>query len=130
MRQMLLRGSAELLFYFFFFQAEDGIRDDLVTGVQTCALTISAYVRDGGHNFSRGAINHVLVRREGLAVVVPPPGSGRKCITRKRTRRSRPRRVRFHKGAWKKRPQESLRDSRRETFSLCSYMAGVKVPSL
>src|SRR5438552_9301157 len=26
---------------FFFFQAEDGIRDDLVTGVQTCALPIS-----------------------------------------------------------------------------------------
>src|SRR5207244_7773862 len=26
--------------YFFFFQAEDGIRDDLVTGVQTCALPI------------------------------------------------------------------------------------------
>src|SRR5207244_6775906 len=24
----------------FFFQAEDGIRDDLVTGVQTCALPI------------------------------------------------------------------------------------------
>src|SRR5258708_19592735 len=29
------------LFGFFFFQAEDGIRDDLVTGVQTCALPIS-----------------------------------------------------------------------------------------
>src|SRR6266536_496973 len=29
------------LFYFFFFQAEDGIRDPLVTGVQTCALPIS-----------------------------------------------------------------------------------------
>src|SRR5258708_15325311 len=27
--------------FFFFFQAEDGIRDDLVTGVQTCALPIS-----------------------------------------------------------------------------------------
>src|SRR5260363_394850 len=27
---------------FFFFQAEDGIRDDLVTGVQTCALPICA----------------------------------------------------------------------------------------
>src|SRR3989441_3325126 len=27
-------------FYFFFFQAEDGIRDKLVTGVQTCALPI------------------------------------------------------------------------------------------
>src|SRR5258708_25674992 len=30
--------------FFFFFQAEDGIRDDLVTGVQTCALPISAPV--------------------------------------------------------------------------------------
>ena len=27
-------------FFSFFFQAEDGIRDDLVTGVQTCALPI------------------------------------------------------------------------------------------
>ena len=27
--------------FVFFFQAEDGIRDDLVTGVQTCALPIS-----------------------------------------------------------------------------------------
>src|SRR5206468_4947721 len=30
------------LFLFFFFQAEDGIRDLIVTGVQTCALPISA----------------------------------------------------------------------------------------
>src|SRR2546421_12478805 len=28
-------------FIFFFFQAEDGIRDLIVTGVQTCALPIS-----------------------------------------------------------------------------------------
>src|SRR5207247_5178970 len=28
------------IFYSFFFQAEDGIRDPLVTGVQTCALPI------------------------------------------------------------------------------------------
>src|SRR5688572_31706809 len=28
------------LFFFFFFQAEDGIRDLTVTGVQTCALPI------------------------------------------------------------------------------------------
>src|SRR5258708_19872716 len=33
-----MRGSLDV---FFFFQAEDGIRDDLVTGVQTCALPIS-----------------------------------------------------------------------------------------
>src|SRR2546423_9625842 len=31
-----------LCVFFFFFQAEDGIRDKLVTGVQTCALPISA----------------------------------------------------------------------------------------
>src|SRR5689334_24269806 len=30
---------------FFFFQAEDGIRDGTVTGVQTCALPISARPR-------------------------------------------------------------------------------------
>src|SRR5256885_8496623 len=29
-------------FFFFFFQAEDGIRDYKVTGVQTCALPICA----------------------------------------------------------------------------------------
>src|SRR6266404_7787308 len=29
------------LCFFFFFQAEDGIRDKLVTGVQTCALPIA-----------------------------------------------------------------------------------------
>src|SRR6266568_7156089 len=29
-------------FVFFFFQAEDGIRDGTVTGVQTCALPISS----------------------------------------------------------------------------------------
>src|SRR2546425_1317646 len=30
----------DVMVFFFFFQAEDGIRDKLVTGVQTCALTI------------------------------------------------------------------------------------------
>src|SRR2546430_13578080 len=32
------------LYHFFFFQAEDGIRDLTVTGVQTCALPIWTYV--------------------------------------------------------------------------------------
>src|SRR6266568_84396 len=31
------------VFFFFFFQAEDGIRDGTVTGVQTCALPISQH---------------------------------------------------------------------------------------
>src|SRR5256885_10039966 len=40
MRQ-LLSSMTEMLRVFFFFQAEDGIRDYKVTGVQTCALPIS-----------------------------------------------------------------------------------------
>src|SRR5947208_6473595 len=39
----LAAGQFELVD--FFFQAEDGIRDDLVTGVQTCALPISVIAR-------------------------------------------------------------------------------------
>src|SRR5205823_9527462 len=35
----------------FFFQAEDGIRDKLVTGVQTCALPISLLNFSGYRNF-------------------------------------------------------------------------------
>src|SRR5438552_5783662 len=35
-------------FFFFFFQAEDGIRDDLETGVQTCALPILFMQAVGG----------------------------------------------------------------------------------
>src|SRR3989441_5589011 len=36
-----------MLFCFFFFQAEDGIRDKLVTGVQTCALPIYLHAGRG-----------------------------------------------------------------------------------
>src|SRR5256886_17006918 len=37
---------------FFFFQAEDGIRDLTVTGVQTCALPIYTAARFGGDEFA------------------------------------------------------------------------------
>src|SRR3989441_10988993 len=37
----LSRRCVPIPSFFFFFQAEDGIRDKLVTGVQTCALPIS-----------------------------------------------------------------------------------------
>src|SRR5260370_6694872 len=37
--------STLLLYFVFFFQAEDGIRDSSVTGVQTCALPISTIER-------------------------------------------------------------------------------------
>src|SRR2546430_5066328 len=39
--------------FFFFFQAEDGIRDLTVTGVQTCALPI--WVKDGSEAVARNA---------------------------------------------------------------------------
>src|SRR5690348_17423995 len=42
--------------FFFFFQAEDGIRDGRVTGVQTCALPIS--ISDAGNvSIVRGSFN-------------------------------------------------------------------------
>src|SRR2546427_2800674 len=40
---MVITGVADI---FFFFQAEDGIRDLTVTGVQTCALPISISTRN------------------------------------------------------------------------------------
>src|SRR5207245_3362057 len=40
-RFVIVVASWFQLLYFFFFQAEDGIRDATVTGVQTCALPIS-----------------------------------------------------------------------------------------
>src|SRR5258708_6237659 len=69
------RGSYPVTSYHlrsFFFQAEDGIRDDLVTGVQTCALPISdtgIWTRAGwsgeeprgpaGGNFERRGLHRV-----------------------------------------------------------------------
>src|SRR5258708_30000143 len=51
------RSVRDLADEVFFFQAEDGIRDDLVTGVQTCALPISSNRSSptgvaGGHSFA------------------------------------------------------------------------------
>src|SRR6266540_5808869 len=43
------------MFFFFFFQAEDGIRDRDVTGVQTCALPIFLPLAPGGRGQGEGA---------------------------------------------------------------------------
>src|SRR5229473_7677976 len=69
--------------FFFFFQAEDGIRDKLVTGVQTCALPIYAgashawielhfgeqeatlSLRDNGRGFDLLGQQHLQPGREG-----------------------------------------------------------------
>src|SRR5207245_8768746 len=67
------------LLIFFFFQAEDGIRDATVTGVQTCALPISAaqrgpparatYLGAGGPRCAAVARAYEEDRRLGLDVL-------------------------------------------------------------
>src|SRR5258708_17982132 len=64
---------------FFFFQAEDGIRDDLVTGVQTCALPIFPAVgppwrsaRHGGP--TAGTAEHQ--QQTPVRHLPPPPAPG------------------------------------------------------
>src|SRR5256885_5097501 len=47
-----------VLIRFFFFQAEDGIRDYKVTGVQTCALPISSFARVSSSS-TTGSIGNV-----------------------------------------------------------------------
>src|SRR5260370_35917530 len=46
-----LNGSTVGAYIYFFFQAEDGIRDSSVTGVQTCALPINAGVLENADIF-------------------------------------------------------------------------------
>src|SRR2546421_1111853 len=67
---------------FFFFQAEDGIRDLIVTGVQTCALPISpaaGVLRGGGGAAAGGggsrALRHAPHRRPMCAARHPFPVS-------------------------------------------------------
>src|SRR5262249_59360244 len=56
-------GAVSSLLFVFFFQAEDGIRDWSVTGVQTCALPISAVlVRIGLRDHAgRGLLDRAAV---------------------------------------------------------------------
>src|SRR5437870_7127890 len=55
-----------LYFFFFFFQAEDGIRDGHVTGVQTCALPILG--TDGAWRWRKGVEDKYHYRFWGQVV--------------------------------------------------------------
>src|SRR5207249_7210060 len=55
--------------YFFFFQAEDGIRDRNVTGVQTCALPICC--PDGGVE-RPSSVDAVEAQRDQRVVLLAP----------------------------------------------------------
>src|SRR2546430_8195337 len=69
---------------FFFFQAEDGIRDLTVTGVQTCALPI--YVRRGvgvEHHQVRHLARGHLAERVGAQQLGALPRRGRERLDRR-----------------------------------------------
>src|SRR2546429_5721774 len=68
-----MKDNNEGMFFFFFFQAEDGIRDVAVTGVQTCALPISPLTQV-----------RVRSRCAWRAAVLLPPGSRSPCDCRTR----------------------------------------------
>src|SRR2546422_1168088 len=63
---------------FFFFQAEDGIRDVAVTGVQTCALPISkhrkeiAEIIEWTEMLIVGKVEHEIGVHRGLLTIQPP----------------------------------------------------------
>src|SRR2546430_8675285 len=81
--------------YFFFFQAEDGIRDLTVTGVQTCALPIS-YRRPAQFGLLRALGGDKSVEGDrGDCQADEPPGTERD--DRGRPRRQRRKRFRDRK---------------------------------
>src|SRR5690606_40652951 len=72
--------------YSFFFQAEDGIRDFHVTGVQTCALPIFWHVSS-----SRSSLSGPLPRRNGCLFATVPCATGfRRAAMAQRS----------HRGCW------------------------------
>src|SRR5256885_6825852 len=88
---------ARCVAYFFFFQAEDGIRDYKVTGVQTCALPISA----GPRPVRAGALSAGKRRGPARATATGEQNPARSCTrpyARRplRCRHCRPRRSEEH----------------------------------
>src|SRR2546426_10023633 len=77
------------MFFFFFFQAEDGIRDYKVTGVQTCALPISKPDGPGvsRSRFRKSRVSRVMVDEPLWAKDARVAGGGR-CPPRRRSRGS------------------------------------------
>src|SRR5436309_11743645 len=65
-RCVVVRLMRIYIVFFFFFQAEDGIRDFHVTGVQTCALPISSLRRERASD--RREVPGVLRSRAGAPV--------------------------------------------------------------
>src|SRR3989449_8090762 len=91
----VVRVSSVALLYmvlcFFFFQAEDGIRDVAVTGVQTCALPIFCAGKEAARlQYPAGAA------RRGRDPVEERPGVGPAGVPLGRARRAAPGARRVH----------------------------------
>src|SRR5690606_39965863 len=82
-------------FVFFFFQAEDGIRDFHVTGVQTCALPISARSRNRSGRFPGPSMPPLSPRGDCTRASAGMDGVGATLVTARLVpgRRSEERRV-------------------------------------
>src|SRR5690348_18201292 len=87
---MKLCGHLCVFCLFFFFQAEDGIRDGRVTGVQTCALPIS--LEGGAITRQAQRANGGNPRASKSGRGSPRPLAGRACFLQP-GRRSEERRV-------------------------------------
>src|SRR2546429_3042305 len=80
MMTALNRWETSCAMFFFFFQAEDGIRDVAVTGVQTCALPISIVEAEafGGFLLSQEQAIGPVRGRKGAKKRLRDPGAA--CI--------------------------------------------------
>src|SRR5207342_2928307 len=64
-----------ICFFFFFLQAEDGIRDFHVTGVQTCALPIYAVVASDGPQRAQFLLERVVGHAQLTGAAPAPAGT-------------------------------------------------------
>src|SRR5437879_11701221 len=84
------------MFLVFFFQAEDGIRDTSVTGVQTCALPISSadnrHPRLARHRgeLAGGRLIRLPPIRPGLKIRSEERRVGKECRSRTTRRNKKP----------------------------------------
>src|SRR2546430_1686398 len=129
---------SNLCILFFFFQAEDGIRDLTVTGVQTCALPIST-ARFGGRAAARLEAPALRRRRPGAplrAAEVNAAGADRSANQASRSARrpflqlslvnSKRARVRYSGSI----PVERMVPMRRLPLTLAAALATALLPAL
>src|SRR2546427_2830941 len=81
------------IIFFFFFQAEDGIRDLTVTGVQTCALPILLGQCSGRIINIASVALPSLPATDAMLMILPLPCPSMTLTAARETRRSEERRV-------------------------------------